>query len=69
MENNAEVSRKHISETYLFGLFNPLVLGRFLKEKFNSYIRIRMIKKTNINKEEYLKIMEKIIRIKVNAFW
>ena len=69
MENNVEVSRKHISETYLFGLFNPLAIGRFLDEKFNSYNRFRMIKKKNINKEEYLRMMDKIIRIKVNAFW
>ena len=69
MENNVEVSRKHISETYLFGLFNPLVLARFLEDKLNSHNRFRMIKKKNINKEEYLRIMDKIIRIKVNAFW
>ena len=69
MENNVEVSRKHISETYLFDLFNPLVLGSFLEEKLNSHNRFRMIKKTNINKEEYIRIMDKIIRIKVNAFW
>ena len=68
MENNVEVSRKHISETYLFGLFNPLaIIERFLEEKFNIYNRFKMIKKTNINKEEYLRMMDKIIRIKVNA--
>ena len=68
MENNVEVSRKHISETYLFGLFNPLaIIERFLEEKFNIYNRFRMIKKTNLTKEEYLRMMDKIIRIKVNA--
>ena len=69
MENNVEVSRKHISQTYLFGLFNPLALVRFLEDKLNSYNRIRMIKKKIINKKEYLRMMDKIIRIKVNAFW
>ena len=79
--NNEEVSRKHVSETYLFGLFDPLALELFLKEKFNRHNRpydpfrtfnphstsIRMMKKTNITKEEYLRMMDKIIRIKVNA--
>ena len=61
MENNVEVSRKHISETYLFGLFNPLaIIERFLEEKFNIYNRFRMIKKTNITKEEYMGIVSSV---------
>ena len=64
--NNEEVSRKHVSETYLFGLFDPLALELFLKEKFNRnnrpYYPFRTFNphSTNITKEEYLRMMEKM---------
>ena len=58
--NYEEVSRKHVSETYLFGLFDPLALDLFLKEKFNRHNRPYDIDKTNITKEKYLRMMEKM---------
>ena len=66
VENNEEVSRKHISKTYVFGLFYPLIFQLFLKEEFNSYNRSYNPFRTSnyissrMTKEEYLTLMKKM---------